>query len=142
MSRVMSVVVVGVVLAVSWMVYALAQGGRAERQRIDALTAERDALRKSVIELQAERAYQESPDEMARMAREHLPLEPVDPLQLMTLDDVSQAVEHSGGRGGVQHGADPEGANAANAASEPSDVGQGDTHGVHSTGGEGHDPDR
>lgn len=113
MSRAMAVLVVGLVLGASGLVYVMAQNNEAQREKINALEAERAGLHETLAGLEAELAYQERPDAIGRLAQEHLDLEALDPLQMVTLEEAEGLL-------GGDLVSDPAGDQANDLASDPS----------------------
>lgn len=89
MGRAWVVLVVLGVLGASWVVYAMSRDGDVQRARIEVLEAERQQRSESVAALEAQVAFQERPEALEQLADAHLDLAPVDPLQVITLDEAA-----------------------------------------------------
>lgn len=93
MTRVINVLALVVLAAAAFGLYRAKTEAKDDRARIAALESDLADAREAVLILRTEIAHLESPERLRALAEEHLGLEPVDPLRVVTLEDAPLLIE-------------------------------------------------
>lgn len=93
--RIVNVVGLLTLVALVVIVYRAKTEAEADHKRAAALAAELAGERDAIAVIQTEIGFLERPDRLRALAEEHLGLEPIDPVRVVTLEDAPLLIENA-----------------------------------------------